>query len=355
MFHTVMSSQQPNPSFHSIVRLETGITMWTQLEGDDDPLVQLHSKFWGKKLTLEDPEPSGPMDVDDIDFLPGCAILDIGIGDLPFQKIWIRADYMRVYDYIESCEAPTQTVNLLPPAAVVTGQPGIGEFFFCRFETLLTCMRKGKSVWIYYALCRRLVDRKSVIWYRNQACYLFSKEGVFRSPTDFPSTGFRFFVWTLVDSDQSSEGAPPHLLSPGTRLYVIYVTSPRRARWARMNKTVRDVRLIMNPWTKREIDIAWVSFQLLTCLKSLLEHRSLALTAQVPISCTNDLGQYLSCASTTPTTRWIGSHNMKGTFNTQYHAFQPSRSKPYLTMPAILTWISSLTKSVSSAVVFWKM
>lgn len=112
--------------------------MWAKLQDDDDPLVQLHSKFWGKKLTLEDPELSGPqpaesdedkpMDVDDDDFPPGCAILDIGIDDLPFQKIWIRADYIRVYDFIESREAPNRmAVNLLPPAAVVTGQPGIGK------------------------------------------------------------------------------------------------------------------------------------------------------------------------------------------------------------------------------------
>ena len=279
LFHTIMSLQQPDPSFHAIVRLETGIPMWAKLEGDDDPLVQLHSKFWGKKLTLEDPELSSPqpaesdlmdedkpIDVDDDDFPPGCAILDIGIDDLPFQKIWIRADYIRVYDFIESREAPNRmAVNLLPPAAVVTGQPGIGELSSVGSKRyyLHVCMRKGKSVWIYYALCRRLVDRKAVIWYQNQACYLFSKEGVFRSPVDFPSTGFRFFVWTLVDSDQSSEGPPPHLLCPGTRLYVIYVTSPRKARWERMKKTVRDVRVIMNPWTRREIDIAWVSFQLL--------------------------------------------------------------------------------------------
>jgi hypothetical protein len=91
-----------------------------------------------------------------------------------------------------------------------------------------------------------------------------------------------------VDSDQSSEGAPPHLLCPGTRLYVIYVTSPRKARWERMNKTVRDVRVIMNPWTKKEINIAWVSPTIERHLKSLLEHRSFTLTPRVSIACTNN-------------------------------------------------------------------
>lgn len=109
---------------------------------------------------------------------------------------------------------------------------------------------------MYYALCRRLVERKPVIWYRDQVCYLFLKEGVFVAPPDFPSSYFRIFVWTLVDSDENKEGAPPRLLTPGTRLYVIYVTSPRKERWARMNKTVRDVRIIMNPWRRKEINNA---------------------------------------------------------------------------------------------------
>ena len=117
-------------------------------------------------------------------------------------------------------------------------------------------MREGKSVWVYYALCRRLVERKAVIWYRDRLCYLFLKEGVFVAPPDFPSSYFRIFVWTLVDSDENKEGAPPRLLTPGTRLYVIYVTSPRKERWARMNKTVRDVRIIMNPWRRKEINNA---------------------------------------------------------------------------------------------------
>ena len=125
-------------------------------------------------------------------------------------------------------------------------------------------LREGKSVWVYYALCRRLVDRKAVIWYRDQTHYLFVKTGVFKAPPDFPSSYFRTFVWTLVDSDESLDGAPPRLLTPGTRLYVIYVTSPRKERWSRMRKTTRGVKIIMNPWSKKEIDFAWVSCQLCT-------------------------------------------------------------------------------------------
>ena len=69
-----------------------------------------------------------------------------------------------------------------------------------------------------------------------------------------------------MDSDESKDGASPRLLTPGTRLYVIYVTSPRKERWSRIGKTTRDVTIIMNPWSKKEINIAWVSCQLCTQL-----------------------------------------------------------------------------------------
>jgi len=144
-----MSTQQPDLDFASVVRVAAHLPNWSQIGEDDDPLVQLHSKFWGKTLTCEDPEPSKAAkseltDVDkgmrvddqvDDDFIPGCAILNIGIDDLPFQKIWIRADYIRIYDYIENRETPSRLTNLLPPAAVVTGHPGTGEFFLSIWNT----------------------------------------------------------------------------------------------------------------------------------------------------------------------------------------------------------------------------
>jgi len=71
-----------------------------------------------------------------------------------------------------------------------------------------------------------LVDRKVTIWYRDHTCYLSVREGVFEAPPNFPSSYFRTFVWTLVDSDESKEGVPSQLMTPGTRLYVTYVTSP---------------------------------------------------------------------------------------------------------------------------------
>ena len=94
------------------------------------------------------------------------------------------------------------------------------------------------------------------MWYRDHACYLFVREGVFEVPANIPSSYFRTFFWTLVDSDESKEGVPSHLMTPGTRLYVTYVTSPRKSRWSRMGKTTRKATVIMNPWTRKELRYA---------------------------------------------------------------------------------------------------
>lgn len=118
----------------------------------------------------------------------------------------------------------------------------------------MTCIaRKGKSVWIYYALRRRLAERKPVIWYLEHTCYLFVEEGVYEVPRGFKPSRFQVFVWTLVDSDEAVDGVPPHLVPHGTHHFVIYSTFPRKERWSRLHKTVRTVTVVMNPWMRKEI------------------------------------------------------------------------------------------------------
>jgi hypothetical protein len=111
-------------------------------------------------------------------------------------------------------------------------------------------------MWVYYALHRRLAEMKPVIWFREQSCFLFVQEGVYEVPRSFKPSYFQTFVWTLVDSDEAMDGIPPHLIPRSTRLFVIYSTSPRKERWSRMHKTVRDITVIMNPWTRKEISYA---------------------------------------------------------------------------------------------------
>ena len=57
------------------------------------------------------------------DLIDGPSILNIGIDGLPFQKIFIRAEYIRIYDLLDHREL-SRFPNGLAPAAVLTGQPG---------------------------------------------------------------------------------------------------------------------------------------------------------------------------------------------------------------------------------------
>jgi hypothetical protein len=72
-------------------------------------------------------------------------------------------------------------------------------------------------------------------------------------PADFQKASFKSFVWTLVDSDEATEGIPPYLVPHNTRLFVIFTSSLRRERWSRLHKTVRAIVVIMNPWKMKEI------------------------------------------------------------------------------------------------------
>jgi hypothetical protein len=60
---------------------------------------------------------------DDIE--PGCYALDIAIKGIQFKKIWIRAEYLEIYDYFEDYYNKTEAFGRCP-GGVLTGQPGIG-------------------------------------------------------------------------------------------------------------------------------------------------------------------------------------------------------------------------------------
>jgi hypothetical protein len=59
--------------------------------------------------------------------------------------------------------------------------------------------------------------------YRERTFHLFVDEGVYEAPS--------LDTWTL-DSAQGAHSAPRHTL------LVIYVTSPAKARWSRIDKTI---------------------------------------------------------------------------------------------------------------------
>ncbi|KAF8627245.1 hypothetical protein AX15_004464 [Amanita polypyramis BW_CC] len=259
--------QENGSTLASIIGSRPGwLTQWQsfKLSPELSPVLptQLHAMFWGKSMADEeqkwrDAQPPMPvegtelgnecqggddsMDVDvskeegsDDDIIAGCYSLEIGIKDFQFPRIWIRAEYVRIYDALEA-RYRMPVYPYMASAVVITGQPGI-----------------GKSVWIYYALRRRLAERKPVIWYYLKTRYLFVEEGVYEVPDKFHD--FEVFVWTLVDSDASDKDrVPKNLVMPGTRHFVIYCTSPNEDRWSRLHKTVHDDIFIMNPWKSKEI------------------------------------------------------------------------------------------------------
>ena len=75
----------------------------------------------------------GPMDVDtseeedlDDDLIKGCYTLEIGIKHLRIPRVWIRAEYIRIYNAPEAYYQKRPSISNQAPAAVITGQPGIG-------------------------------------------------------------------------------------------------------------------------------------------------------------------------------------------------------------------------------------
>src|SRR5258708_6020015 len=134
--------------------LEDRFGPWFKL-ADSDKAAQLHRKFWRRSMVSEEAEWRGtqksvgddpgdvsdgevdPMDVDmdeeeEDEIGPECYILNIGIKGLPHSKIWIRTDYIRIYDYCsghyESCLS--QPSRWVAPSIIITGQPGVGKSSF---------------------------------------------------------------------------------------------------------------------------------------------------------------------------------------------------------------------------------
>jgi len=128
----------------------------TFLKMDNDfPLTLFHAKFWGKSMKDEEEKwrntqtvsrgqrmdsdrdggkicgESENEDEDEgtDDIIPGCYNLDINIVNIPPSRIWIRADYIRIYDFFQSHYNEFAKPSMgQPPSAVLTEQPGIGEF-----------------------------------------------------------------------------------------------------------------------------------------------------------------------------------------------------------------------------------
>jgi hypothetical protein len=101
-------------------------------------LFKLHKKYWNKSIDDDERawvEGHGRLTENDgSEVVRGCFALDLGIRRLMTSKLWVRQDYWRIYDHCHShCEAvrtDREQGIALPPLAIITGQPGIGESSF---------------------------------------------------------------------------------------------------------------------------------------------------------------------------------------------------------------------------------
>src|SRR5579863_4166254 len=96
MSHTATPS-----TLESVFILESDANSWTKLEGYR-LLSRVHAKFWRKDMTEEAQEwrRSHPVKDDGYDdIVPGCYALDFGMEDLERSKLWVRNNYLQIYDY----------------------------------------------------------------------------------------------------------------------------------------------------------------------------------------------------------------------------------------------------------------
>ena len=109
--------------------------MWKADDGT--PLALFHKKFWGKSMKDEESEwrksqiriaqdEDEIMDKDD-DIISGCYILNISIPRMLVSHLWIRADYICVFNFFQAFFNTHAKPMAKVPSGVLTRQPGIGE------------------------------------------------------------------------------------------------------------------------------------------------------------------------------------------------------------------------------------
>jgi hypothetical protein len=172
------------------------------------------------------------------------------IIDMPWVQVFIRAEYLRMYKWVEGMYEAGRVAR--PSAIVVTGQPGIGRYSVINMRGFFSdsLLFIGKSFWAYYVLRRRLGEKSVSLWYQGSVLYLFCSEGVLLVP---PTFSFNEFVWTIIDYAQSPTGIPSTMTHFPPGVFPIYITSPS---WSGNLRSWTSNRLIMNPWTRAEIESA---------------------------------------------------------------------------------------------------
>jgi len=102
------AQQESSLGFESAI-VSRGNDRWGSWEklGDDELLAKLHVKWWRTSILDEEEEwrskqkstiTSPGHEFDSDEFGRGCYVLDIGMQGIRLEKIWVRADYVRMYD-----------------------------------------------------------------------------------------------------------------------------------------------------------------------------------------------------------------------------------------------------------------
>jgi hypothetical protein len=63
------------------------------------------------------------------------------------------------------------------------------------------------------------------------------------------------YTWCLVDST-AAYSLPDMIYDPLSRLFPVYVTSPKEERWAKLHQLRLPKLIVMNPWTRAELEKA---------------------------------------------------------------------------------------------------
>jgi len=153
-----------------VVKFASYAQTWHKVD-DDSRFSKFHAKFWGKSMVDEEREwlnlktQSSDHSMDDDVIMDdgydedtdadgddeGCYELDISpnpVSDV--STIWIRADYIRIFNYTESAYDICYE-HRKAQAVVYTGQPGIGECDVVRFTSTgnrvsCFCLRYANSL-----------------------------------------------------------------------------------------------------------------------------------------------------------------------------------------------------------------
>jgi len=149
-----------------------------------------------EKVWRDDTSDSSEDDNTDDAVKPGCYVLDLENDFFNFTRIWVRAKYIQIYEFLVNFYEQSIMYGNLKPAAVITGQPGI-----------------GKTIWLSYALRRCLAEKRPVIWHDHNDYYMFVEEGVYLMGEHIRWPSYKIVVWMLVDSDEARDGVPEVLFA----------------------------------------------------------------------------------------------------------------------------------------------